>query len=361
MVMKNIFKFLVGSLGFGALFFFILIGNTNAETLSNMSSAIIQNSSYTELKRCTDTYICTLYGSTNVRYINASFRHNFEVGQKYKFTTSLGYLFGKTNGSLDLNADYIGTHYLFLYASDGSEQRLSCSTDRIYNYDVTGPNVSWDNVPVGYAVTFEREISCEFTANIPAAVIGTSMGMTNAGFTSGSVLLGVDAELISNEGVIDIIDNQNQNQQQTNERLDNIDNHLTDLNNSINSTEGPSNVNQLVDIAGYFPAGPLDSLLTLPLSLLNSLNSALQTECNPVVINLPFVNKPITIPCISTIYGQIHGLNAFFESVGLIAGAFVLYYYFLYLRDYLEAIYTLDFASDGAGFIGGMLGTRGGR
>jgi len=48
----------------------------------------------------------------------------------------------------------------------------------------------------------------------------------------------------------------------------------------------------------------LTSIITAPLSLISSITS---TSCSPLVIPLPFVDKDLTLPCMSSIYSQHFG------------------------------------------------------
>lgn len=107
--------------------------------------------------------------------------------------------------------------------------------------------------------------------------------------------------------------------------------------NQINSNlkdETPPNLNGLQNSAGWLKPGPVDSILNLPLSLLNNLTANLSKTCTPVDLPLPYVNKNLQLPCINSIYNQINGLNVFINSIGVIASAFIIYEYLrkLYIR-----------------------------
>ena len=135
-----------------------------------------------------------------------------------------------------------------------------------------------------------------------------------------------DPSVIQNDTIINqndtIINNQNQ-----------INSNLTD--------ETSPNLNGLENSAGWLKPGPVDSILNLPLTLLNNLQTNLGNTCNPVVVNLPYVDKDISLPCISAIYKQIDGLDVWFQGIGVIAAAFILYKYFMYLYNRIDD--TLSF------------------
>lgn len=133
----------------------------------------------------------------------------------------------------------------------------------------------------------------------------------------------------------------NQNQTQINQNQTIIDqnnatnNKLDGLNNSLTSTEG-ADLGALQNSAGWLPAGPVDSILNLPLSLLNNLTTNLNKSCSPLVVPIPFVNKNLIIPCLNTIYESIDGLNVWITTISIIASGFILYSYFLKLYKWVE-------------------------
>lgn len=139
---------------------------------------------------------------------------------------------------------------------------------------------------------------------------------------------GVDQTTIINQNG-QIIDNTNS----TNQKLDDLNKNLTD--------ETSPNLNGLENSAGWLKPGPVDSIVNLPLNLLNNLQTNLGNTCNPVTVKLPYVNKDINLPCISAIYKQINGLDTWFQGIGVIAAAFILYKYFMYLYNRIDD--TLSF------------------
>ena len=102
------------------------------------------------------------------------------------------------------------------------------------------------------------------------------------------------------------------------------------------------------NVAGWLPAGPLDSLINLPLTLLNNINSSLNKTCSPLEVNLPYVNKTVEIPCLNTIFNQITGLNSFWTWVGMISSVLILYRYLINLYNYYDKLTDMqaNFISD---------------
>lgn len=118
-----------------------------------------------------------------------------------------------------------------------------------------------------------------------------------------------------------------------------IANGINNLNNSINDSSGP-NTSALNNSAGWLPPGPVDSLLNLPLSLLNNINTNLSKSCSPVVLHIPLVDSDLTLPCINTLYQQM-GISAWIDTIGAIASALILFSYFMKLYKWVDDTLTL--------------------
>lgn len=128
------------------------------------------------------------------------------------------------------------------------------------------------------------------------------------------------------------LDDLNKNQQDTNKKLD-------DVKGAITSEDGPK-LDGLNNSAGWLPAGPLDSILNLPLSFLQNLFTNLSKTCQPVSLPLPFVNKNLELPCLNSIYSQIDGLSAWINTIGVIASAFILFTYLINLYKWVDDTLT---------------------
>ena len=148
------------------------------------------------------------------------------------------------------------------------------------------------------------------TSNSSSFRVGTYNNNANSMYGTGNyltqsvsvysidVIVNSDNTIINqNEQIIDqnqtIIDNSNK----TNEEL-------KDMNDNITSEESPD-TSELGDVAGWLPAGPVDSLINLPLSLFNSISRDLGSSCSPITLPLPYVNKDLVLPCMSTFYDGI--------------------------------------------------------
>lgn len=146
------------------------------------------------------------------------------------------------------------------------------------------------------------------------------------------VIVNADNTIINqNEQIIDqnqvIIDNSNK----TNEELENLNDNLT-------SEDGPD-TSGLGDVAGWLPSGPVDSLINLPLSLFNSISRDLGSSCSPITLPLPYVNKDLVLPCMSTFYEGI-GIGDFMNWIGIIASGFILFSYLMKLYKWVDDTLT---------------------
>ena len=159
---------------------------------------------------------------------------------------------------------------------------------------------------------------------------------------TGAIINNSSNQIIQNnkENTQNIINNQNSNQQQTNEKLDKLE-------QSIINDDVPS-LDAIEDSSGWLPPGPVDSILNLPLTFLNNLISNLSKTCSPVSIPIPFVNQNFQLPCISTLYDSM-GITTFVNWVGLISGTLILYYYLLSLYKWVDNTIQLKDNNDWGG------------
>lgn len=122
----------------------------------------------------------------------------------------------------------------------------------------------------------------------------------------------------------------------TNEDIINSIDNLTD---NIMDTTAP-NVSSLSNSAGWLPAGPVDSIINLPITMLSSLNNVLSTSsCSPISVPIPFINFNYSLPCLSTIISNM-GFSTWWEWVGTIASAFILYKYLINLYAWVDKTLT---------------------
>lgn len=161
-----------------------------------------------------------------------------------------------------------------------------------------------------------------------------------------------------NNNTQSIIDNQNKNTNEIKESIgsmgssinsnidgmkekqDQTNQELGDLNDNLTSEEGP-NLAGLENSAGWLPAGPVDSILNLPLSFFDNLSANLGGNCQPITFTLPFFNENISLPCINTIYAQIEGLTPWINTIAVLISSLILFKYLLNLYHWVDD--TLSF------------------
>lgn len=123
-------------------------------------------------------------------------------------------------------------------------------------------------------------------------------------------------------------------------KLDEQNETLQGIQGALTDSSSPD-ISGLENSAGWLPAGPLDSILNLPLTMLNSLINSLGKTCTPLNLTLPYVNSQIQIPCLSAIFAQITGVNGLWTWVGTIASVLILYNYLLNLYAWVDRVLTL--------------------
>lgn len=136
-------------------------------------------------------------------------------------------------------------------------------------------------------------------------------------------------------------------QEKTNQKLDNINSSLTD--------SSPISIEELNASAGWLPAGPVDSILNLPLSLLNNLSTNLNKQCTPVSLTIPFIDKnnTLVLPCLAnTLSDNVENFDSFYTWLGLTVSCILLYRYLMSLYVWVDKVLTLrlqmyeDFGGD---------------
>lgn len=134
----------------------------------------------------------------------------------------------------------------------------------------------------------------------------------------------------------------NNTQQETNTKLNDLNNKqdqtnskLDDLNSKLTDTTAPD-TSGFGNVSGWLPAGPVDSILTLPVKVMNTISGVLAGTCNPVSLPLPFISSNLELPCGDSFYDNITGLNVFLNTLGFILGCYLLYSYLIYLYNWVD-------------------------
>ena len=104
--------------------------------------------------------------------------------------------------------------------------------------------------------------------------------------------------------------------------------------------ESDIDTSKVDNLVGYLPAGPLDSIINLPLSMLNAINTNLSKTCVAPMFKVPFVNEDFTLPCISALYDKM-GATTLLNTLGVIAASVMLYKYLVYLYNWIDSVLSL--------------------
>lgn len=323
--------------------------NSNTESIINNNNSNTQDiiNSNKETQEIIKDQFNTCRDSVNLFNINSThtdFNSTSVITDNLlKITTNGAYArTDYTNIQLSNNTYTIS----FNWSSDTS---LSGTDARIYLYD--GANVgtllTYSNL-VGsggtVSLTFTNttgSISIRFSPNNTGTSKTIIINFTNIQLQKGSIA--TEYEPYGEKICTNKLDEQNETSKGIFGKLKDLFNWLTNNDEADVSSAG--------DVAGWLPPGPIDSIINLPLTMLNNINSSLNKTCSPLEVNLPYVNKSVEIPCLNTIFNQITGLTNFWTWVGLISSVLILYRYLIELYKYYDRLTTLqaNFISDWGG------------
>lgn len=254
------------------------------------------------------------------------------------------------------------------------------------SFEVTNFQVAWNQTTGGdlqYSITFNftgqsssmlvasGNFMCSFNLSGDGLIFqvgGSHSSSVNNGYTSGSNYY--PSELVVsfyrdstdainnvnntlNQGFsgisTDISNFQNQAHQDSAAQLEESKKHTAALEATqdfVTDTSAPSAddiaTSDSIPSVGLLPSGPLDSILLLPVNILNSIIQSFGGSCSPVVAPLPFVgDQNLTFPCFSdTFYtGSFAPLST---AVGGVASAFILYGYFKHLYKKVDRAISLE-------------------
>lgn len=124
-------------------------------------------------------------------------------------------------------------------------------------------------------------------------------------------------------------------QEETNDKIDNINDTLTDSSVDAEAISG---------VGDNLPPtnGVLSSLINLPVrffqTLLNSLNT---TTCPIIKFQLPFVHNDVSIPCIRNLLDEIGALD-FYETIGTMVGGLLMFKYLIYMGKSFSKMSNLE-------------------
>lgn len=209
---------------------------------------------------------------------------------------------------------------------------------RMYNYSPITQNLLVYNADVTISLQdsnssikiYKLDYSFTSAATADIKVVTFAFGENfNGDSTTGTLQFSYFMVDATNQEVVDAV-------KETTKKLD-------ELNKNITSSDVPNRdeLTAKLDSTGWLPPGPVDTIINIPLNLLNNLLSSLDdNSCSQLVIDIPFLeNKHLIIPCISTIYDKM-GASALFNSVGVVASAFILFRYLVGFYKWVDDTLT---------------------
>lgn len=139
----------------------------------------------------------------------------------------------------------------------------------------------------------------------------------------------------NNQAIKDQTEQQHQDSQATQDKIQSVDDTLND---------GSVDSDAINSIGSNLPetTGPLSAIINLPVRFFQVLLNALNTTTCPVIsFNIPWVNKKCTIPCVRNLLQQIGALD-FYETIGTMVGAVLLFKYIIYMGKTFQKMSDLE-------------------
>lgn len=100
-----------------------------------------------------------------------------------------------------------------------------------------------------------------------------------------------------------------------------------------------SDISSLGGVSSIIPAGPVDSLLTIPVTFLNKTITALGGSCSPFTFTFVF-DEEMTLPCFEDLYDEFPAsLRIFIDTI---PAAFLLILYFKHLYKKVDRATSLE-------------------
>lgn len=335
--------------------------NVNAATLSTSSFDLNYN----------NTYAGTYYWKNNILYgynNGVTLGNNGAGVRRYQWNTP----------SLTPSGNSAVIHF---------ETNIVASSTT--SYPTPGQFVNLDRIAIGSCAMGGRTLTIKASSIATAITNWTSNGYSNVTLTiygdvaldnlptSGSLVCSIgssDYQFYTNYGITDTIyfeqnpmiieysSNINdlllQTQINQNNTIINQNQQIIDGQNATNAwlkDNTPPNVDSsgLAQSAGWLPAGPVDSILTIPITLLTGIVNVFTnpSACQAVQLPLPFVNTNIDLPCVGPILDQI-GITPLWNIVGAIIGFFLIWNTYKWLYEFVDK--TLTFRENNSSIWGGL-------
>lgn len=266
---------------------------------------------------CTDSSEChTTANYSSIRNFAVAYKNGIEKDKTYKLTTTFT-VCGYNTTHLGTNEQsyynnitftpilwplgYVGKNGYEIKPEDSSFTRTSFYYDSSpgttfpfcnnYSYDVIFKATA--TVNDGIFINYIRNGSVYFNGLYVKNIVYTFVNYQSM-----------------NAGIIDSIDQNSKTiikgQKETTDAVNKNTQAIKDLTSNINSDDSSGATNEASEFFSGFETDTfgLTSIITAPLNLIGSITSS---TCSPLGLEVPFVNKTLNLPCLSSIYQQYFG------------------------------------------------------
>ena len=162
--------------------------------------------------------------------------------------------------------------------------------------------------------------------------------------TSADIQIALSQDFTDLENKIDAMTSE---QQETNDKLDQTNEELGEMNDYIQDDTPAStedvDLDSLGTVSGLLPAGPVDSLLNVPFTFLSVLTSSMGGVCVPITGTFVF-DSTLSIPCFDSFYDEVP--DYLMNFINLIPAGFILIMYFKHLYKKVERAVSLQTTAD---------------
>lgn len=225
-------------------------------------------------------------GSTTVGNPNKVVEITFDTS--YTNSNNYDYLVIPFNGAVESNEQVVSSSSHIAYSFGQIFLRIVLVSDG--NWSTCELQNNFFVCPLMDGLTYSK---IRFYITSPSGTITYSFTVNNAAALYDSIYTGQSAALDS------IAQSQ---QQMVQDQMDNS-----------NVTTSDVDVSQMSGVQGILPAGPVDSLLSLPLTLINLLISGTSGSCTPFTFTFVF-DETFTLPCFDTFWNQVPSSMLLFLS-----------------------------------------------
>lgn len=266
---------------------------TTVQTPSIIS--IKQYSGDRVIKNCTNTTSCDYSSdSTNLQYVQTTYNYNFTKGKRYKIKANGYYRWGSPI-SMNPEFQHLLEERVAFTAPYFKLETTQCYikvTDYVVEDSSNYNEVSQMSYNVEYTCEFSPEAnftSIAFMTLTDATLLTSNLTIMSSGMTV--------EEVVNNQ---DIINNANNNQGQTNQRLDEVNDNLNSIDNTLkdDSTDNDKVEDTFSIIEDRMAKnGTITNLVILPVTLFSKIANSVNGTCQDFSLGELFGNE-ISFPCI---------------------------------------------------------------